>query len=107
MESVRRIRNAAAAALLAGVGAVALTAQPAAAAVTSCVYGSDLSVNRISATCSTTLAERWYLRLTCERFDGNHTLYANGSLVYGPGRGTSIAQCPRNTEITNTTIAYL
>jgi hypothetical protein len=102
-----RIRNVAAAGLLATGGLVGLTAQPAAAAVTQCVYGYNLSQNQVSATCSTTLAERWYLRLTCERFGGGHPIFAGGSLVYGPGRGTSIARCPHNTEITDTAIAYL
>ncbi|WP_433076798.1 hypothetical protein ACQP1P_32860 [Dactylosporangium sp. CA-052675] len=104
---LRRIRTIAAAALLAGAAAVALDAQPAAAAVTGCVYGSNLSLNQMSATCTTTLAERWYLRLTCERLGTGHDIYANGSLVYGPGRDTSIARCPLNTEIVGTTIAYL
>jgi hypothetical protein len=54
-----------------------------------------------------TQADRWYLRLTCERFGDGHQSYANGSLVYGPGRGTSIARCPHNTEIVGTAIAYL
>jgi hypothetical protein len=107
MDIVRRIRNAAAAALLAGAGVVALTAQPAAAAVTDCVYGYNLSLNQISATCTTTLTERWYLRLTCELLGSHRQTFANGSLVFGPGRGTSTARCPFNTEIAGTAIAYL
>ncbi|MGI5238421.1 hypothetical protein [Dactylosporangium sp. CA-139066] len=102
-----RIRNVAAAGVLAAAGLVGLSAQPAAAAVTGCVYGSNLSQNLMSATCTTTLTERWYLRLTCERFGDGRQFYANGSLVYGPGRDTSIAQCARNTEIVGTAIAYL
>jgi hypothetical protein len=102
-----RIRHAAAAGLLAAAGLVALSAQPAAAAVTGCVYGANLSQNQMSATCSTTLADRWYLRLTCERFGDGRQTFARGSLVYGPGRGTSIARCPYNTEIVDTAIAYL
>jgi hypothetical protein len=53
------------------------------------------------------LPDRWYLRLTCERFGDGRQIFANGSLVYGPGRGTSIARCPHNTEIVGTAIAYL
>lgn len=108
METVRRIRNTAAAALLAGAGVLAFTAQPAAAAVSGCVYGSNLSQNQMSATCRTTLTERWYLRLTCERLANGVQFYASGTLVYGPGTGTSIARCPLNTtEIVDTAIAYL
>ena len=107
MGTVRRIRTAAAAALLVGAGVLAFTAQPAAAAVTNCVYGWNLSQNQMSATCSTTLPEGWYLRLTCERHNQSQ-FTVNGSIVYGPGRGTSIARCPLNTtEIAGSTIAYL
>ncbi|MEV0134629.1 hypothetical protein AB0H83_39985 [Dactylosporangium sp. NPDC050688] len=106
MGIAHRIRTAAAATLLVGAGVLAFTAQPAAAAVTNCVYGWNLSLNQMSATCSTSLTETWYLRLTCERY--NQTQFTvNGSIVPGPGRATSIARCPSNTEIAGYTIAYL
>lgn len=96
------------AALLGAGSLAALAAQPANAAVNpaNCTWGYNLSINQVSATCYNPTATNWYLRLGCDRFDGRH-LNVNGTLVYGPGTGTSIARCPANTEIVSETIINL
>ncbi|GAB3809683.1 hypothetical protein [Micromonospora zhanjiangensis] len=107
MFQARRIRIGALLALVAGTTLVAFDVQPAAAAPTNCTYGWNLSLNQESATCTDLVQETWYLRLTCERFNGLPDIHVNGSAVYGPGRGTSIARCPSGTEISGSTLMIL
>ncbi len=107
MSLARRFKVGALAALAAGTALVALDAQPASAAPTSCTYGWNLSLNQESATCTDLVQETWYLRLTCERFRDSVDIHANGSAVYGPGRGTSIARCPNGTEIVGSALVIL
>lgn len=106
MSLTRRLRAGAAATLLVTAGTVALAAQPASATVTNCTISTNLSINRVAFTCSENQTRNWYLRLVCERANGNQ-LNFNGTLVYGPGRGTSIAQCPIYLEIVNDYVVEL
>lgn len=100
----RRIRHSSAAVLLASAGFTGLMvlAAPAADAAVdpaSCVWGYDLSVPRISATCyANPNPHGWYLREACDTPRGT-TIYVNGTVVYTVGTGTSIAICPHNTEL--------
>ena len=100
----RRIRHTAPAVLLASAGFTGLTliAAPAANAAVdpaSCVWGYNLSVPRISATCfANPNPHGWYLREACETPRGT-TVYVNGTVVYVVGTGTSNAICPANTEL--------
>ena len=100
----RRIRHASAAVLLASAGFTGLTlaAAPAANAAvdpSSCVWGYNLSIPQVSATCyANPNPHGWYLREACETPRGT-TVYVNGTLVYTVGTGTSIARCPANTEL--------
>lgn len=105
MSLVRMVRAGAVLALLAGAG-VATGAAPAEAAIVpgSCVYGYDLSNNWVTATCDDDNSSYWYLRALCSRFSGLPPVFVNGSIVYGPGRGTSHVQCPADTELGPTTI---
>ena len=67
-------------------------------ALTSCTFGRDLSRRLVSATCTETTATNWDLQVQCERPNGSIVLI-KGSIVFGPGSGTSIAQCPVGTEV--------
>ncbi|GGK62933.1 hypothetical protein Sme01_05040 [Sphaerisporangium melleum] len=100
MSIVRGIRNSAVATLIGAASLVALATQRADAAVdpASCVYGYNLSIPQISATCTNPTPTGWYLRVECETPRGT-IVRVNGTLVYGPGRGTSLARCPSNTEL--------
>ena len=100
MSFTRRIHAGVAAIVLVTAGLVALTVEPASAAVSNCTISANASANRIAFTCSENQPRNWYLRLVCERANGND-LNFNGTLVYGPGVGTSIAQCPLYLEIVN------
>jgi hypothetical protein len=98
MSIARRIRVGAAVCLLATAGVVTLTAGSASATVSGCSISTNLSVNRVAFTCYENQTRNWYLRLVCENARGRDFNY-NGTLVYGPGEGTSIAQCPVTLEI--------
>ena len=98
MSLARRIRAGIAATLLVTAGTVALTALPASATVSNCTISTNLSMNRVAFTCFENQTRNWYLRLVCERANGRD-LNFNGTLVYGPGTATSIAQCPIYLEI--------
>ncbi|MEU8271026.1 hypothetical protein AB0B89_28185 [Sphaerisporangium sp. NPDC049002] len=101
MSIVRRIRAGAAATMIGAVSIIAFAAQPAHADVveSTCTYGYNLSVNQITATCTTYTATPWYMRVMCET-PRDTFVYVNGTIVWNsPGRGTSLARCPVNTEI--------
>ncbi|MFC4529289.1 hypothetical protein [Sphaerisporangium dianthi] len=108
MSIVRGISNGAAAALIGAAGIVALTASPAHAAVdpASCTYSFNLSIPQVAATCIDPTPTRWYLRARCDTFRGTF-VYVNGTLVYGPGTGTSLARCPSRTELGDYTLVNL
>lgn len=101
MASVRRIRNGAAAALIAATS-MTLFASPAAHASVdpaTCTWGRDLSQERIVATCyASPNPNGWYLRESCEWHSGKIT-YVNGTISWADGWGTSQAQCPLWTEL--------
>ncbi|MFC7380610.1 hypothetical protein [Sphaerisporangium rhizosphaerae] len=105
MSIVRGFGNGAAAALIGAAAVVATTAAPAAAAVdpASCVYGYNLSIPQVSATCNNPTPTGWYLRVACETPRGT-VVYVNGTMAYGPGRDTSLARCPHNTELGPSTL---
>ena len=101
MAPVRRIRNGAAAALIAAASLTTLSAPAAHASVNpyTCTYGRDMSVPRISATCyANPNPNGWYLRESCEMHTGN-IIYVNGTVSYNVGWGTSNAICPAWTEL--------
>jgi hypothetical protein len=93
------------AALIVMAAMVVSSAPSASATVSNCTISTDLSVNRVAFTCTENQALEWYLQLVCQRADKN--LNYNGSPVYGPGTGTSIAQCPVNQEIVGTSVVEL
>jgi hypothetical protein len=100
----RKFRNISAAVLLAsagftGLGVLAAPAANAAVDPASCVWGYDLSVPRISATCTAVPNPHgWYLFEACDTPRGT-TIHVKGTVVYTVGTGTSIAICPHNTEL--------
>jgi hypothetical protein len=85
------------AALIVIAGTAVLSAAPASATVSNCTTGSDLSLNRISFTCTEDQPVGWYLELLCA--GPTHDVIHKGTLVYGPGTGTSMATCPLNEDI--------
>jgi hypothetical protein len=109
MSLVRAVRAGAALTLLGAAGMVASGAAPAEAAIVpgSCVYGYNMSNNWETATCTDDNSSYWYLRIECDRFIDLPPIFVNGSIVYGPGRGTSHVQCPHNTELGPTTIVLV
>jgi hypothetical protein len=107
MAPIRRIRNSAAAVLLAAGGLTALAAPAHAAVVpSSCTYSYDLSIPRVAATCYDPTPNGWYLRVGCETPRGK-VIYVNGTVVYTAGTGTSIAQCGHGTELGQSTLVNL
>jgi hypothetical protein len=75
-------------------------------ALTNCTGGSNLSRRFVSATCTETTATNWDLQVECERPSGDIVLI-KGSIVFGPGTGTSVAQCPVGTEVGSESIVEL
>ena len=108
MAPIRRMRNSAAAVLLATGGLTALAAGPAHAAVvpSSCTYSYNLSIPQVAATCFDPTPNGWYLRVACETPRGT-IIYQGGTIVYTAGWGTSIAACPHNTELGQSTLVNL
>ncbi|NUP49876.1 MAG: hypothetical protein HOW97_21565 [Catenulispora sp.] len=104
MSPIRKLRNSSAAVLLATAGLTGFTALAAPAAhaavdPASCVYGYDLSVPRISATCiANPNPHGWYLRVACETPRGT-VIWVNGTVAYTVGTGISNAICPSRTEL--------
>ncbi|WP_169984305.1 hypothetical protein [Microbispora sp. H10836] len=104
MFSAIRARAGAAAVVIGAMSVLAVTAQPAQAAVdpANCRFGYNLSIGRVAADCWNSTGSGWYLQLTCDRFNGSH-YYARGSIVYGSG--VSAAQCDAHiSEIGGVTI---
>jgi hypothetical protein len=101
MTAVLRIRDGAAAALIAAASLSVLAVPAAHASVNpyTCTYGTDMSVPRISATCyANPNPNGWYLRESCEMHTGK-IIYVNGTISYAVGWGTSNAVCPAWTEL--------
>ncbi|WP_182873049.1 hypothetical protein [Microbispora sp. H10670] len=93
MFSVIRARAGAAAVAIGAMSVLAMTAQPAQAAVNpaNCRFSYNLSIGRVAADCWNSTGSGWYLQLTCDRFSGRPPYYVRGSIIYGSG--VSAAQC--------------
>lgn len=103
MFTLRRIAILAATTVVALIGIIVFTVQPAFAALTNCTFGFDRSRQFVSATCTETTETDWDVQLECARPNGSLVL-VKGSIEFGPGTATSVAMCPTGTELDSLTV---
>jgi len=75
-------------------------------AISGCTFSYDLSRGLVAATCMESAVRDWDVQVQCERPTGM-IVRVKGSIVHGPGTGTSLAQCPVHTEVGQQTIVEL